>query len=169
MKRYHTHKPRLRLLKRLGSRIARLRYVRGHGVHSPYIYGIIREVFMRHNLITPQLGGVEQCRTMNHKTKMELQNLYTYCGYNSYSIDPLEGEIAEFVICSTEYPSNSLRSLYQSALKSGTTIVIESPSPNSERMRFCLDMVASHASTIVDKRRYMIIFNNHLPKQYFKL
>lgn len=41
---------RLKDLSYLPSYIGRARYFRGHGVHSPYIYAIVRQVFMRRGL-----------------------------------------------------------------------------------------------------------------------
>ena len=38
-------------MRRLGSRLARVRYFRGHGVHSPFVYDLVREVFMRRELL----------------------------------------------------------------------------------------------------------------------
>lgn len=161
-----------RLFKGLASRIARLRHLRGHGVHSPYIYSIVRSVFMRRNLITPQLAGIEKrCqRSMGKRAIVELQNLYTYCGYKSYEIDPLvtpKEELSEFVICSADYPTTGIEQLYEVSKVCGTTLVIELS--DDERGGVCAEIVERHPSTVVDKGRYLIIFNNHLPKQHFKL
>ena len=35
----------------LRNRLSRARYFRGHGVHSPFVYDIVREVFMRDGLL----------------------------------------------------------------------------------------------------------------------
>ena len=35
----------------LRNRLSRARYFRGHGVHSPFVYTIVREVFMRRELL----------------------------------------------------------------------------------------------------------------------
>ena len=35
----------------LHNRLVRARYFRGHGVHSPFVYNIVREVFMRGELL----------------------------------------------------------------------------------------------------------------------
>lgn len=35
----------------LKNRLVRARYFRGHGVHSPFVYAIVRQVFMRHDLL----------------------------------------------------------------------------------------------------------------------
>lgn len=38
-------------LRELRNRLSRARYFRGHGVHSPFVYDIVREVFMRDGLL----------------------------------------------------------------------------------------------------------------------
>lgn len=35
----------------LRNRLSRVRYFRGHGVHSPFVYDIVRSVFMRDDLL----------------------------------------------------------------------------------------------------------------------
>ena len=35
----------------LRNRLSRARYFRGHGVHSPFVYDIVRSVFMRDDLL----------------------------------------------------------------------------------------------------------------------
>ena len=35
----------------LRNRLSRARYFRGHGVHSPFVYDIVREVFMHDGLL----------------------------------------------------------------------------------------------------------------------
>ena len=49
-----TLKQRLQDLSYLPSYIRRARYFRGHGVHSPYIYKIVRQVFMQRKLYNPE-------------------------------------------------------------------------------------------------------------------
>ena len=41
---------RLRGISRLTDRLSRARHFRGHGVHSPFVYGLVREAFMFHRL-----------------------------------------------------------------------------------------------------------------------
>ena len=35
----------------LRNRLSRARYFRGHGVHSPFVYDLVRQVFMRDSLL----------------------------------------------------------------------------------------------------------------------
>ncbi|MBO5983755.1 MAG: hypothetical protein J6P90_01890, partial [Rikenellaceae bacterium] len=47
-------KRRLYGLRTLPSHIKRARYFRGHGVHSPFVYAIVRQVFMRSTFISDE-------------------------------------------------------------------------------------------------------------------
>jgi len=48
----------------LRNRLSRARYFRGHGVHSPFVYDIVRSVFMRDDL----LPGMELPGIVNNIT-----------------------------------------------------------------------------------------------------
>ncbi|MFI3316217.1 MAG: hypothetical protein SNF93_01390 [Rikenellaceae bacterium] len=52
------------------------------------------------------------------------------------------------------------------ATNSGTAIVIISP---YKRRDLCNRVIKESRSTSIDRFDYLIIFNNHLPKQHFKL
>jgi hypothetical protein len=43
------------------------------------------------------------------------------------------------------------------------------PYNNANRWRVCKEIVEQHRSTTVDNRAYLLVFNNHLPKQGFTL
>ena len=64
-----TLKQRLYGLKHLPTHLRRARFFRGHGVHSPYVYDIVRKVFMQRELVSkrhagkrPRAGGAERGR-----------------------------------------------------------------------------------------------------------
>ena len=48
-------------LSELRNRLARARYFRGHGVHSPFVYDIVREVFMRRELLPATVRSIGRC------------------------------------------------------------------------------------------------------------
>ncbi len=50
-------KRRLYGLAMLPARFARARYFRGHGVHSPFVYRFVRQVFMQLRLVGGERGG----------------------------------------------------------------------------------------------------------------
>ena len=51
----------------------------------------------------------------------------------------------------------------------GVTLCIMNPYNNRERWQTCCRIIDNHPSTTVDNRAYLLVFNNHLPKQRFCL
>ena len=54
-------------------------------------------------------------------------------------------------------------------LPPGNTVAVMSPYDGRERRAMCLQIVAAHRSTTVDNRGYLLVFNNNLPKQHFRI
>lgn len=164
-----TLKQRLYGLKHLGGYIKRARYFRGHGVHSPYIYNIVRQVFMRHKLIGAQHDIYDAliAREVPRRRAIELQNLATHCDYPTFSIDSIEP--AAMIVATIAIPAEELMRYAERARETGTTLAIMSPYHTAERWGVCRKIIDSHTSTTVDNRAYLLIFNNHLPKQRFAL
>ena len=74
----------------LRNRLSRARYFRGHGVHSPFVYTIVREVFMRRELLPGDraLYGALLEAGVSRRRAVQLQNLAIHCGYATFGLDP---------------------------------------------------------------------------------
>ena len=127
-------KRRLYGLKTLPSRVARARYFRGHGVHSPFVYAIVRQVFMKREL---------------HDGDLSLYERLTAAGY----------PVDDAATCR----------IVDRAANQGTTLALMSPCQGRERAELCRRLIEAHRGTTVDNRAYLLIFNNRLPKQHFRL
>ena len=62
-----------------------------------------------------------------------------------------------------------LRTAPLTASELKTTLCIIAPYYDKERTEICKELVMEHRCTSVDNRGYLLLFNNHLPKQQFKL
>ena len=73
----------------LRNRLSRARYFRGHGVHSPFVYTIVREVFMRRELLPGDraLYGALLEAGVSRRRAVQLQNLAIHCGYATFGLD----------------------------------------------------------------------------------
>ena len=163
-------KRRLYTLSLMADKLARARYYRGHGVHSPFVYGLVRKVFMCHHLIN--LSHTEPYEALlaagvARKRAVQLQNTMLYCDYATFAIDG-DGS-ADFNIATADYPAEQLISAYEAAKQHGTTLVVMQPYAVRERREKCRAIISAHTSTTVDNRGYLLIFNNKLPKQHFRL
>ena len=147
----------------------RARYFRGHGVHSPYIYAIVRQVFMSSKFISDERALYDHLLAVDvpQKRALQLQNLAHHCNYTSWAIDNLEK--CDIIIASMNTTYDELDKFYDYALKEGITLCIIRPYNNAKRWEVCKAIIERHLSTTVDNRGYLLVFNNHLPKQKFRL
>ncbi len=164
-----TLRQRLQQLRLVGEQLYRARYFRGHGVHSPYVYGIVRRVFMQSKLTAPttDLYDALMARGVARKRCVQLQNLMAHCGYREWSMDGMAS--CDMLLCTLAVSPSELRHYAAYAREHGTTLCVLDPYKGSERRDMCRAIVAEHPSTTVDNRAYLLVFNNHLPKQKFIL
>ncbi len=152
---------------RLSNHLSRLQHFRGHGVHSPFIYSIIRNVYMSRRLSS----GATRIFEMLHPLKIrnsvavEIANLAAHCNYNRLSIDCLE-EGSDMIVTSPNCSEATIEELTRKAAQRGIAIVILSPYKQSKLSNSLLKW---HSCASIDRLNYMILLNNHLPKQHFKL
>lgn len=150
------------------NRLSRARYFRGHGVHSPFVYDIVRRVFMRDDLLPGDrslydaltAAGVERRRAV------QLQNLAIHCHYRTFGLNRAEGDLC---VAMRGLKLSETLALVRDAAGAGRTVAVMSPYDGHVRQALCAQIVAEHRSTTVDNRGYLLIFNNHLPKQHFRI
>ncbi len=151
----------------VGRALQRLRHFRGHGVHSPYIYNIVRDIFMRRGAHEQERLSGEVVEALSGLTRRgvaeELSTIYIYSGYGCFAVDPDDVRGVEYAI----FTSVCSREQLLAAEGSGTTVVIL----HGERWgrEVLNEIVGDHPSTSVLRRGYLMLFNNHLPKQHFTL
>lgn len=101
------------------------------------------------------------------RRSVQLANLAEHCGYDSWSIDTMEEK--QIIIATLNTATTELIQYAEYARQKGATLCIINPYNNRERWEACLGIINAHPSTTVDNRAYLLIFNNHLPKQRFRL
>ena len=102
---------------------------------------------------------------------MQLQNLMVHCKYSTFKIDcPVEQiEGCDMVIATINTPAEALQPMAEKAHSEHLTLCVISPTLDQQRDRACRAIVDTHTCTSVDNRGYLLLFNNHLPKQKFRL
>lgn len=160
-------------MSRLPDNIKRARYWRGHGVHSPFVYSIVRDVFMCRKLKSENNNLYQQLISLgvSQRRAIELQNLLEHCRYSSFGIDcdveKMEGK--DFVVATLKCDAPTLQQMAARATDLQTTLCILSPAYEQSRDKACKALVEAHRCTSIDNRGYLLLFNNHLPKQKFRL
>lgn len=152
----------------LKNRLSRARYFRGHGVHSPFVYAIVREVFMRSDLLPGDRTVYRAllAEGVPERRAVQLQNLALHCGYRTFGLNRAG---ADFCVLTCGLPRRETLAAVQAAAAAGNTVAILAPCDGRERQALCRQIVSAHRSTSVDNRGYLLLFNNYLPKQHFQL
>ena len=152
----------------LRNRLSRARFFRGHGVHSPFVYDVVRNVFMRDTLLPGDRALFRELLAAGvpERRAVQLQNLAIHCGYATFGLNRAD---AEFCVATCGLPRPATLALVRAAAEAGHTVALMSPYDGCERQALCGQIIARHASTTVDNRGYLLIFNNHLPKQHFRI
>lgn len=144
--------------------IARIRHFRGHGIHSPFVYGLKREVFMG------KCRGIENNPQYNaliangvpKKVAKELQKLHNYCNFRDIEIVDSENgqqDIPENVLyVSTEKSREAAMAMLCENEKIAVAVV-------SDRR----EKASCNCVTIWRRRYTLYIKDSRLQSQLFKL
>ncbi len=158
-----------RRLQLFGNRLSRIKHHKGHGVHSPFVYGFVRKVIMAKTLCDESGTSLYDdllANGMAEKRARELHNTLCYIEGQSYSINEVEGSLS---ILLADYPIEKLHEAYEVAKQNGLTLVVCQPYLNRERQSEVRALIDKHRSTTIDNRAYILFFNNRLPKQHYRL
>lgn len=123
---------------------------------------------MRHTLLEGDRSLYETLSRagVSHRRAVQLQNLAIHCHYATWALNSAD---ADLCVALRDLPRQETLALVRAAAAARHTVVVMSPYEGRERQALCAQIVAEHRSTTVDNRGYLIVFNNHLPKQHFRL
>ena len=158
-----------RRLQLFGNRLSRIKHHKGHGVHSPFVYGFVLKVIMAKTLCDESGTALYDSLIavgMAEKRARELHNTLCYIEGQGYSINEVEGSLS---ILLADYPIEKLHEAYEVAKQNGLTLVVCQPYLNRERQSEVRALIDKHRSTTIDNRAYILFFNNRLPKQHYRL
>ncbi len=153
----------------------RLRHSRGYGVHSPFLYGVVRQAMMPHHMVggPTQLHSDLQAAGIDKRTATRLQNYLHHVGLSEWSIDkvPSIGAEESLMIATPDCPTEVLKQMITTVVGSeehntkATLCVIHRRGKTSKRLRRRL--VAEHKGMSAEKRHFtLLFFNPALPKQH---
>jgi hypothetical protein len=148
----------------------RFRHSRGYGVHSPFLYKVVREAMMPRKVATTdtRLRGELVAVGVGGRTAVRLQNLYTLEGYGAWRIDSpaAEGELAIATPHATDQEVVAMATACAKA--EGSTLAILHPIGGSKMRRtLCRRLIAKHPSMSASKLSLTLLFKRaDLHKQH---
>lgn len=154
----------------------RYKHRKGHSIHSPFVYGLVRALFMPHlnRYIKPDGSLLRRLfsERMHYKTAYRLAQYFVYMGYRTYCFDKkdYEGEDMSLLINSPD-AAKAERFFEEMERVSAEenrrlTLVIRDVT-RSRRLRNWWD--SKHALKLDLYRVGIIIFDKELNDQTFKL
>lgn len=154
-----------------------VRHWRGHGIHSPFMYGIVRNVFMKTRITGKEreLYGILVREGVSRKNSIKLQNLYTHCKMDSYTVVPTfsgrDGTGRNLCIL---LPCVSMETLVDMARgmarKRKGCLVVLSPHRNGRCWRLSQQIRRHYSCVSVDRRLMMIyFFDTGLQPQHYRI
>lgn len=175
--------PKVHLRRRLYSAgmrskaMTRIRHFRGHGVHSPFVYSLIRNILMKRRMVfaTHDLYDELRRRGVGRHWAVQLQNIFTELHYDRFRFvsahDVRPVEEGEMCLIDDNTPCEALSSAVEEVPHQIRAIAcILSPTSSKGRLRAAHEAVRSHNGTSIDNRSYILLFyDERLPKQHFKL
>ena len=160
----------------------RIRYFRGHGIHSPFVYSLVRNVFMRRGMKTGEnaLYALLISSGIRKTVAAELQRLADYIGLQRCGIPGsylgIEENAMNVVVPDIGGGGVSARAdiavgdIIENGSDGGPEggiIVVVSPCGMKKFRRMAAD---NTDRLIIERRGYVAIFGRQYePKQYFKL
>lgn len=97
---------------------------------------------------------------------VQLNNLAIHCSYETFGLNCAD---ADMCVLTHDVPLSEMQTLVIEAARARHTVVVIAPHEGFERHALCEQIIAQHPSTTVDNRAYLLVFNNHLPKQHFRI
>lgn len=151
-------------------RLSRFRYMRGHGVHSPFVYNLCRKAFMPWRKPfepSDEFMTAASAAGLGHRSVRELYSVMQLMGEQSFSTDCTGGD---FVLMTQGLGPQETRKIAAMCQLDAKTAVLVRPYANRERCSLAAELIESHPCTSIDRTSYTLFINRkELPKQKFRL
>lgn len=154
------------------SLLERIRHSRGYGIHSPFVYRLVREVMMPRRLNDPTSTDLRDALTemgVDRRTATRLQNYYIWAECNFWAVDYVDrfdGKERGLLIFSADNVELAAKTAAEIGSAEATICIL-----HPDRCRRTIEeMIAAHRSTSIDTKQVaMLFFGGHRPKQHTKL
>ena len=169
-------------------------HFRGHGIHSPFAYNLVRECLIPRHFVCSHAstdkpsgaGGLrsmpfgasvyDAMRTMGmtKKASRQLQNIFYYLRASDFKVLESAESVASnsktLYFTAPQATNEDLEEIVVAVKAAGGAVVIIYPRTSLQRMKLCRRLCRSEDLLSIDNRRFLLlIFDEKLPNQHYKL
>lgn len=151
----------------------RIRHARGYGIHSPLVYSLIRNVFMKKDIgeETKIYDKIIETGTSD-KIARDIQNFYDFYGFSTFSIDDGITSVHEgnrLYIFTDSNIVGAAENIFSVEWEKGNVMCLI-PGKSKGRKSLCRNIAGSHPGVSIDRKTYFLYFYNvSYEKQHYKL
>ena len=154
-----------------------VRHWRGHGIHSPFMYGIVRNVFMKDRITgcDTTLYDALRSKRVGHRHAVIIQNLYTHCRLDSFTLIPNVGPPKpasgrNLCILLPDVTLETIAATAHRVSEDKGCMIILSPHRSARHWHFAQQIWQHYPCVSVDRRVMTIyFFNPKLPPQHYRI
>lgn len=158
---------------RYGRTLGHVRHYRGHGVHSPFVYRIVREVVMRKREIAGEdraLFDILRSMGVSRKRSAQLQNFYALCGCSCYVVDDewfASKEDGVMWVLSKRAEPAVVAEVVRHAESHKVVVCIVYPRSTSKRYKATRKAISEHRGLSIDSIGFVALMcNDNRQKQH---
>ena len=148
-----------------------LRHRCGYGVHSPFLYRVVRDVMMPQRVVggSRELYDELLARGVGRRTARRLQNLVSVVGYRGATIDNVQGE-GELGVATINCEERTLRAMAERVATTEGAVCIITPVGHPTRRTLCKELIGGHPSMSASKPSFTLLFSRpDLQKQHIDI
>ena len=155
----------------------RIRHFRGRGIHSPFVYYLVRKSLMKWRVTG---GNTELYKKLtelhlHRRMAMQLQNVHEYCHLSEFEIitEYREGIMYDphkFYLTHPKLNIDELCLAVKEIEDVKGSVAVLYPRYNKARFIYCKRMFKRGEFLSIDNKRYILFFfNGRVPKQHYRL
>lgn len=157
--------------------LLRVRHWRGHDVHSPFTYNLVREALMSHRRnrdmsIDPALRRDLAALGLSESRIGRIGRVYNYLGFTSYAIGAESYDGEDMLVLSEEISGESLDALAEriGGLDKRVCVVITGIYATTDRHSVWHHILKDYDAVCIDLYHLaLVIFDRYLSKQSYKM
>ncbi|GHV00432.1 hypothetical protein FACS1894159_06140 [Bacteroidia bacterium] len=154
-----------------------LRHFRGHGIHSPYAYNLVRNTIYKRHVVGSDHSLFEAMRSMKmpRRSSVQIQNIMHHLHCTSWRIVSGVGDMAglgaeTLVLTHPDIDKEGLLKVFRCVKQGGGSMIVIFPRSNSYRHAICRRLCRKGEFMSIDNRRFTLMqFSPKLPRQHYKL